>query len=674
MYLLGSMMAQKRPTKADYQRLIEEIRAHDRAYYLEARPIISDYEYDQLLKLLEEVEKEHPEWVDPESPTQRVGEMLMKGFKQVPHEVPMLSLANTYSEEEMVDFMKRIQKWTGESTIPFTAELKMDGVAVSVRYEKGKYTRALTRGDGKKGDDITANFKTISTLPLTLSMHHPPDVLEVRGEVFMPHRAFQRANQQKEEAGEEPWANPRNATAGSLKLLDPKEAAKRKLAVVFYGIAEESSHKIESQFACHTYLEKAGLPTFSKHHHIKATSIEEILSFAEKIEKERKTLGFDIDGVVVKIDDFALRADLGSTARSPRWAVAYKFAPEQAVTKIVDITVQVGRTGVLTPVAELEPVFLAGSTISRATLHNQEEIERKGIRIYDTVVIEKGGDVIPKVVRVELKERPKDSKPWKMPSRCPICSSPVEKVEGQVAVRCPNKECGDQVLRRLIHFASKDAMDIEHMGPKVLEQLVEKGLVKSIGDIYALTAEEIAQLENFKEKSIQNLLDSIEASKKTTLPRLIHSLGIPFVGEGIAELLAKHAPDIDTLAALSYEELVEIDGIGEKVADSIVTYFSNPAHLKEIHRLLHLGVTPAKVKTQKGHPFFGKTFVITGTLENYSRTQAAEQIKKRGGKVAGSVSKKTDYVLVGENPGSKHDKAVELGIEILNESEFFSLL
>lgn len=661
-------------TKEDYFALLEEIRKHDRAYFVDAKPLISDYDYDQLVKKVEAIEKEHPSWVPPTSPTRRVGEAATKGFAQVAHHVPMLSLANTYSKEELADFIKRIEKWTAQSRTVFCAELKMDGVAVTVRYEKGVYTQAITRGDGKKGDDITANLKTLRALPLKLDLKDPPDFLEVRGEVFMSHKAFREANQRKEEAGEEPWANPRNATAGSLKLLDPKEVHLRKLSIVFYGIAQESSHQIQSQYACHTFLQQAGLPSFATRHRIQADTIEKILDFASQIEKERSTLGFDIDGVVVKVDDFAVRADLGATGKSPRWAVAYKFAPEQAETKIIDILVQVGRTGVLTPVAELEPVLLAGSTISRATLHNQEEIERKDIRPGDTVIIEKGGDVIPKVVRVEVSRRPKHAKPWKMPDHCPICHSPTVHMEGEVAIRCSNRNCGDQVLRRIAYFVSKEGMDIEHMGPKVVAQLVEKGLVKSIADIYALTEEEIALLDGFKEKSVQNLVESIEKSKMTTLPRLIQSLGIPYVGGGIADLLATHAADLQTLAEMEKEELIEIDGVGEKVAESVYAYFHSPENLKEIDRLLTLGVKPEKVKTQKGHPFFGKTFVLTGSLEKYSRAEAAALIKERGGKVSGSVSKKTDYLLAGSDPGSKFTKAEEIGVKILSEEDFDRLL
>jgi len=660
-------------SKKEYLELIEEIRKHDYAYFVKADPFISDYDYDQLMYRLKGIENDHPDWVTPSSPTQRVGEVA-SGFKQIAHAVPMLSLANTYSKEELEDFVKRIHKWTGQADTEFCAELKMDGVAVTVLYEKGIYTQALTRGDGKKGDEITANLKTISALPLQLDLKDPPEILEVRGEVYMPHKAFRLSNQKKEEAGEEPWANPRNATAGSLKLLDPKEVSERNLAIVFYGVARDSSNQLKSQFVCHQFLENAGLPVFAKRHRIKTDSMAELLQFASEVETERHTLGFDIDGIVIKVDNFPMRDELGTTGKSPRWAVAYKFAPEQASTRIREISVQIGRTGVLTPVAELDPVFLAGSTISRATLHNREEIERKDIRVGDSVVIEKGGDVIPKVVKVDVSKRPSHSEPWTMPTHCPICDTEVVHHESEVAIRCPNPDCGDQVLRRIAFFASKDAMDIGHVGPKVVEQLVAKGLVKSIADIYALTEEELCLLDGFKAKAVQNLLESIDKSRKTTLPRLIFSLGIKHVGEGIAELLATQAGDIETLSKMTIEELTAIEGVGEKVAQSIVDYFQHSENLKEIHRLFHLGVKPEEIKIEKGHPFFGKNFVLTGTLESYSRSDAAALIKERGGKVSNTVGKKTDYLIAGTEPGSKYNKAKEIGVAILTENEFKELL
>jgi len=671
-------LSPKHYTRNDYLELIEEIREHDWHYFVENKPLISDYSYDQLLKKLEEIEKLHPDWVVSSSPTQRVGEALTKGFKQVEHAVPMLSLANTYSEKELEDFVKRVHKLLGHTKVTFCAELKMDGVAVSVRYEKGNYVRALTRGDGRKGDDITANMKTIRSVPLELKGSHIPDVLEVRGEVFMMHKVFQKLNQEREESGLEVWANPRNAAAGALKHLDPKEVAARKLSAVFYGIAEATDSNIpKTQTEVHSYLQKLGLPVFDKEDHARCENIKEILSFAEKIHRRRTKMPFEIDGIVVKVDELRYHDVLGKTGKSPRAAVAYKFAPEQALTQIKDITVQVGRTGVLTPVAELTPVKLAGSTISRATLHNQDEVSRKDIRVGDWVIIEKGGDVIPKVVQVELKKRPHGTHPWKMPTHCPSCHAHVVHSSDEVAVRCPNKECPEQNLRKIMFFASKGAMDIGHMGEKVIEQLVEKGFVRNISDLYTLTEKEVSQLEGFKEKSVSNLLESINASRKVSLARFILALGIKYIGERTAEILAEAAGNIDTLAKMSEEELKEIEGIGDKTAKAIVDYFADSSHLKEIHALFKLGVhpqAPKKIHVKKGHDFFGKTFVLTGTLQNYTRDQATALIKERGGKVASSVSKKTDYVVVGEDPGSKLDKARELHVKTLEEDEFEKLL
>ncbi|MCI0382260.1 MAG: NAD-dependent DNA ligase LigA [Chlamydiae bacterium] len=660
--------------KESYLKLIKTIRKHDRHYFVEHSPIISDYEYDQLVKSLEETEKAHPEWIIPTSPTQRVGETHMKGFRQISHSVPMLSLMNTYSEEEMKDFIDRIFRLSGRNDVEFCAELKMDGIAVSVRYEKGMYVRALTRGDGQVGDEITANLKTIPSIPLQLHLKNPPDVLELRAEVFMPHKIFQEGNQRKEELGEEPWANPRNAAAGSLKLLDPKEVKERKLAILFYGIAD-SSHTIRSQVECHQFLRSLGLPTFNKNQFLRCYSLEDIFSFAKKIQEKRGDLPFDIDGIVVKVDDFSLREEIGFTGKSPRWAVAYKFAPEQAITKIKEITIQVGRTGVITPVAELEPVFLAGSTISRATLHNEQEIERKDIRVHDTVIIEKGGDVIPKVVEVVFSKRPKETKPWKMAFHCPICQTKLIRLEGEVAVRCPNKQCGDQILRRIIFFCSKSAMDIEHLGPKIVQQLMGKKLIKTAPDIYRLNSSDLATLENFKEKSINNLLQSIEASKHPTFSRFILALGIKYVGEGIAQLLANRAGSIEVLSKMTNEELMEIEGIGEKVAESVFGFFQEKENLDEISKFFALGIT---VQTKKlfsaNHPFQGKIFVLTGSLKTFSRMEASQLIQKLGGHVSNSVGTKTDFLLVGEDAGSKLEKAKKLGVKVLSEAEFKSLL
>lgn len=653
-----------------YLDLLKEIQKHNKLYFQKACPEITDYEYDLLVKKVEEIEKEHPEWVPKDTPTQRVGEMPTKGFKQVKHVYPMLSLSNTYSKEEVADFIRRVEKNLEEKDVDYCVELKMDGVAISLRYEEGKLIRGVTRGNGKQGDDITANIKMIRSIPHALK---EKVTLEVRGEVFISKHDFIEMNRQREEEGDAPWANPRNAAAGSLKLLDSKEVGKRKLDIVVYN-ALTKDLKLQSEI--HAYLKKLGLPVGKDNYFKVCKTVEEIFAFADGIQKERDLLPFEIDGIVIKVNRLRDHDLLGATAKSPRWATAYKFAPEQAETTIVSIHVQIGRTGVLTPVADLKPVLLAGSIISRATLHNEEEVARKDIREGDAVIIEKGGDVIPKVVEVILSKRPLESIPWKMPEVCPICHTQVVRKEGEVAVRCPNRvECSGQNLRRLAFFVSKNAMDIDHLGPEIVKKLLDFGFVSKLSDFYRLTEEELAQIEGFKEKSIHNLLKSLEKSKETTLSRFIFALGIPYVGEGTAELLADTSGSIENLAKMSEEELLRIEGVGDKVAESIIAFFEDPMHQKEIEDLLALGVKPtSQMKKIEGHPFSGKTFVLTGSLEGLSRSEAAALIKERGGKVSGSVSKKTDYVLVGEDPGSKFDKAKELEIKILDEKTFQKML
>ncbi len=661
-------------TYQEYLKCVEELIEHDRHYYDEAKPVISDYQYDQKIRLLNEYEERHPEDRVAHSPTQRVAESPTEGFSQGAHMVPMMSLANTYSEKEVEGYLKRVDKILEGKKVRFCCELKMDGMAISLRYKKGKLFHALTRGNGQKGDDVTANVKTIRSVPLALSGSHYPDDFEVRGEVYLTLSSFREINKEREEEGLETFANPRNAAAGSLKLLDPKEVAKRKLHLVCYGIGEGQS-PVRYQHELHSTFRKWGLPVAHPSHVCLADDLPEIMAFTHRIEKEREALPFEIDGVVIKVDDLSTHELLGSTGKVPRFAIAYKFAPEQARTKILSITVQVGRSGVLTPVAELEPVFLAGSTIARATLHNQEEVTRKDIRIGDLVVIEKGGDVIPKVVEVDLSKRDKESAPWHMPKRCPICNTAVVHREGEVAVRCPNPDCFGQRMRRISYFASKHAMDIEHMGEKVVEQLVAKGLVSRISDIYLLTEKELSQLEGFKEKSIENLLKSIDASRYCPLSRLIMGLGIPYVGTETAEALAREARDINTLLQMGEAELNAIEGIGDKTAHAIFTFLQKKEVRQEIQRLLDHGVKPEKMKKKiEGHPLSGKTVVLTGTLTCFTRDEAIDLIKERGGKVSGSVSKKTDYVVVGEDPGSKYEKAKELHVEILSEKQFKEML
>jgi DNA ligase (NAD+) len=657
-------------THSDYLKLCAELWEHNRRYYVEAAPIISDYEFDQLLKRVERIEADHPDWVTSDSPTQRVGESLNEGFETVSHKVPMLSLANSYSREELQEFLDRVVRMLGRPVESYSAELKMDGVAVSVLYEGGRLVRGVTRGNGRRGDEITANIRTVVNLPLEIEWQEP---FEVRGEVYMPRLVFQKLNEERQAAGEAVWANPRNAAAGSLKLLDFREAAKRHLHIALYGVVGQSV--LSSQVEAIEWMRDCGLPVVD--HFEVCPTIDDLWRFVNKIEEIRSTLPYEIDGVVVKVNRFREQEMLGATDKSPRWAVAYKFAPEQQITRIHEITVQVGRTGVLTPVAELEPVFLAGSTISRATLHNAEEVERKDIRVGDWVVIEKGGDVIPKVVSVDVTRREAGSEPWQMPGECPSCGTPVVHNPGEVAIRCPNKGgCPSQGVRRLVHFVSKAGMDIDHLGAKIVLLLVREGLVERFSDIFRLTREQLVGLEGFQEKSIANLLASIEKAKRVPLARLVMALGIPFVGAGTADLLAHKAGSLERLMELTREELLSIDGIGDKVADAVLTYFASGDSRSEIEELLELGVEPeaVEVRDTAGHPFHGKTLVLTGTLERYTRQGASDLIKERGGKVAGSVSKKTDFVVAGDEAGSKLEKAQKLGVRILTEAEFHELL
>ncbi len=657
----------------EYLKLVGELIEHDRRYYDEAKPLISDYEYDQKMRSLIDYEKAHPSDIHPNSPAQRVSEKPTEGFSQKEHMVPMMSLANTYSEEEVGDFIKRVEKLIEKKEIAFCAELKMDGVAISLRYKQGKLLHALTRGNGKEGDVVTANIKTIQSLPLQLSGHFPDD-MEIRGEVYMNLNTFRAINAAREEGGEEPFANPRNAAAGSLKLLDSRQTAKRHLRLVCYGMAEGQS-PAATQLELHHLLKKWGLPTAEEKHLATCTSLKEIMHFAEKVQKTRAELPFEIDGLVIKVNELKYQSSLGATGKTPRYAVAYKFAPEQAKTRVLDIVVQVGRSGVLTPVAELEPVFLAGSTISRATLHNADEIKRKDIRIGDLVTIEKGGDVIPKVVSVDTQKRPPHAGIWHMPDHCPVCKHKVVHIQNEVAIRCPNPNCIAQRLRRIIYFASKNAMDIEHLGEKVAEQLVLKGLISRPSDIYLLDDVKLSTLEGFKEKSIQNLLHSIEASKKCTLSRFLMGLGIKYVGTETADLMAEAAGDLQTLLKMKEMDFLSMEGIGEKTAQAIGEFFRDPDNLEEIKLLIAHGVQPqAPKKKITNHNFSGKTFVLTGSLTHFTRTEATSLIKERGGKTSGSVSNNTDFVLVGEEPGSKYDKAKKLGITILTESDFKKLL
>jgi len=656
--------------RKEYLQLLEELKKHNRAYFQKFCPEISDYEYDLLVKRAEEIEREHPEWVPHDTPTRYVNEMLSQGFQRVKHVQPMLSLSNTYSEKEVSDFVKRVEKSLGEEDVEYCVELKIDGVAISLRYEKGRFVCGVTRGNGWYGDDITANVKMIETIPCLLERE---ENIEVRGEVFIPKKEFAELNQEREESGNEVWANPRNAAAGSLKLLDSGLVAKRKLHIIVYSTIKSD---VKTQSEAYHFLKKLGFPVCDPNHFAICKTLEEIFAFVRRIERLRSTLPFEIDGVVIKVNSLHAHELLGTTAKSPRWATAYKFAPEQAESVIQDIRVQIGRTGIITPVAELKPVSLSGSTISRATLHNAKEIEKKDIRIGDVVIIEKGGDVIPQVVQVVKKKRPAHSHPWKMVHVCPICGTQLVHSKEEVAIRCPNKLlCKGQILQRLIFFASKNAMNIENLGPEVVKKLIAHGYLSKLSDIYRITENALFQIEGFKEKSIRNLLTSIERSKRTTLAHFIFAIGIPYVGRGTADLLAQSVGSIEKLSQMNKEALCMIDGIGIKSADAIVSFFDDFHVKKEIEQLFMLGVRI--IEEQKGsveHPFSGKTFVLTGVLEEFKRNEAIHLIQIRGGKVRNSVTKKIDYVVLGKDPGSKYDKAHDLGITMIDEKAFTKML
>jgi len=662
---------------ARIEALRKEIHHHNRMYYVESRPEISDAEYDELMKELIELEKAHPELITPDSPTQRVGGEPLEAFATVEHAIPMLSLDNTYSREEAIAFDTRIKRalsYRGE--MEYVVEPKVDGVAVSLRFERSVFVQGSTRGNGFVGDDITTNLKTIKTIPLRLEGETIP-LLEVRGEVYMPRDAFQKLNEEKEAASEEPFANPRNAAAGSLKLLDPRISARRKLDVVVHSIGQVEGVSFRTHFEFLQKARQCGLKVNQGYKLCKG--IEEVMAYCDSWEEKRDTLPYDIDGMVIKINRLDLHDLLGTTAKSPRWAVAYKFKARQASTVLKDIVVQVGRTGVLTPVAILEPVWLGGTVISRATLHNADEIKRKDIRIGDTVLIEKGGEVIPKVAKVVVTKRTGKEKVFRMPERCPVCSSRVVKVEGEVAIRCENIACPAQLKNRLRHFAFRGAMDIEGLGEVLVEQLVDKGLVKDVGDIYDLDVDTVAALERMGQKSAQNLIEAIEKSKKRDFSRVVFAIGIPGIGSKAADLLAEHFRSMDELSQATAEELEGTPEIGPKTAEGVVRFFQQQENVSVIEKLKTAGVNMASAAPLGGavaldQRFAGKTFVLTGTLQNMTRQQAEEEIKRRGGNVSSSVSRKTDCVVVGENPGSKYDKALELKVRTLSEGEFLKML
>lgn len=663
----------------EIENLRELIREHDHKYYVLTEPSISDGEYDKLVRKLEKLEAENPHLITPDSPTKRVGKDLTKDFKSVTHKVPMLSLANAYSEEELYEFDKRVRDGLPKNqTLEYVVEFKIDGASVSLNYVDGFLKTAATRGDGSVGEEITVNVKTIKSVPLKLknidSLPYKFKDIEVRGEIYMNIADFNNLNKEREKKGEKLFANPRNSSAGTLKLQDPQVVAQRPLNIFLYSLIS-TEEQLESQYKNLEILRVIGFRVNPET--VLCKSIEEVISVCRKLEEKRDSLEYEVDGAVIKVNSIVQQNILGSIAKSPRWAVAYKFKAKQAFTKLNKITWQVGRTGAITPVAELEPVLLAGSTISRATLHNHDEIKRKDIREGDKVIIEKGGDVIPKIISVVVSERLSNSKTAKPPAKCPVCGSSIFKPEEEVAYYCENSECPAQVKGRIEHFASRGAMDIEGLGEALINLFVDLGYLKTYDQIYDLGTkrDELIQIERLGEKSIDNLLNAIEESKKQPFAKVLFALGVRYVGSGAAKKLAEHFSSIDEMMNAKEEEISEIHEIGPSISKSVNKFFSDKHNLKIIQRLKEHGLNfKSDKKNIERTIFTGKIFVLTGTLSKFSREEAEEKISSFGGKSVSSVSKKTDFVLVGENPGSKLTKAQTLGVKILTEKEFEKML
>ena len=651
--------------KREIEKLTEELLRHNYLYYVKNRPEISDYEYDMLLRRLKELEEKFPEFKLPYSPTSRVGGEPIEGFETVKHSIPMISLDNAYNEGELLNFNERVEKILGYS-VEYTAEPKIDGIGLALIYKNGILTSAITRGDGIQGDNVIENAKTITNIPLKI-YDNVPETFEVRGEVFLPFETFRQINKEKEENGEEVFANPRNAVAGTIRLKDPKIAAKRKMKMYCYQVITEESFLPDSHFERLKLLNKLGFST--PPHTLKLKNIKEVIEYCKRFEETIKpTLTFPVDGMVIKVDNVKLWDVLGTTAKFPRYAIAFKFKPEQATTKVLDVTFQVGRTGIITPVAELEPVKLAGTTVKRATLHNFDEIKRLDVRIGDTVFVEKAGEIIPKVVKVVVSKRSGKEKVIEPPKNCPVCGEPVVQFEGEVAIRCINPSCPAILKNSILHFVSRDAMDIRGMGESLVDRLMEKNLLKDFASIYELKKEQIASLERMGEKSAENLLKEIEKSKQKPFHNVLYALGIRYVGQKAAKLLATHFKSIDNLINASDEEIAEIEGIGEKIAESVKKYFSLKHNLELIEKLKKHGLQfKTEEKEEREQPLKGLTFVLTGELENFTRKEATEFLESLGAKVSSSVSKKTSYVIVGKNPGSKFRKAVELGVKTVDE-------
>ncbi len=654
--------------------LVEEIRRHDRAYYVEAKPVISDRDYDRLYHELLDLEKEFPEFATPDSPSHRVGGAPLTEFKSVRHAVPMMSLDNTYSAGEIRQFDERVRKNLKGDKVEYVVELKFDGVSISLLYKDGKWVQGSTRGDGIEGDDVSNNLKTIRSIPLAFDEEaNIPKLIEVRGEVYMTKKALEKLNREKKKAREELFANPRNAAAGSLKLLDPKIVAARGLDIYVWGIGHYEGIDFKTHAEVLEYLKSAGFRV--NPHHKLCRTIEEVVGYCNSFEYKKDELDFEIDGMVLKVNDLAQREKLGVTSKSPRWAIAYKFPAEQALTEVEDIIVQVGRTGTITPVAILKPVHLSGTTVSRATLHNFDEIERLDVKIGDKVYVEKSGEIIPKVLSVNKEKRTGHERPFRIPLSCPACGSKLVRLPEEVAIRCENVGCPAQIKEMVLHFASRNAMDIEGMGDAIVDQLVDKNLIKDYGDIYYLKFDDVKKLERMAERSARNLIDAIEKSRLNDLNRLIYGLGIRHAGEHAAWVLADHFGSIDKLKDAGMDELTGVSEIGPVMAESIYNFFRNKENLAILKKLKEAGVKTSQTKIKApGGVLTGKTVVVTGSLVSFTRSDIEELVRKLGGNASTSVSKNTDFVVAGVEAGSKLDKARALGVKIISEEEFKKII
>ncbi len=659
--------------RKEIEKLREEIRFHAHRYYVEDSPGIKDYEYDQLFKELERLEREHPELITPDSPTQRVGAAPLEAFETVDHLVPMLSLDNTYSPDELREFEGRLKRLVPEREFQYVVELKIDGLGVALLYRNGVFERGATRGDGSRGEDITQNLRTIKSIPLRLSGDgQAPETLEVRGEVYLPKMGLQKINEEREKNGEPLFANPRNAAAGSLRQLDPRIVAERPLDIFIYSLSYAEGERPATHHEALAMVKRLGFKVNPQTR--LCGSMDEVLDVCLEWQNKHEDLPYEVDGMVIKVNDASLWEELGATAKHPRWAIAYKFPARQETTVIKNIEVNVGRTGAVTPTAVLDPVKLSGSIVSRATLHNEDEIRRKDIRIGDTVIIEKGGEVIPKVVRVLESKRTGREKEFHMPAKCPACGADIYRPEGEAVHRCTGSNCPAQLKEKLIHFAARGAMDIDHLGPKVIEQLVDKGLVKDYADLYSLTLEQLTSLERLAEKSGRNIIEAIDKSRERGPDRVLFALGIRFVGDRAARILVENYSSIDELMTARSDELQEIQEIGPVVAESVVRFFAQDSNRRVVDKLRRAGLnlTVWKKKASKG-PFEGKQFVLTGVLDGMTRDEAKALIVSLGGRVTSSVSGNTDYVVAGREPGSKLDKAKALGVQILDENAFLKL-